>query len=225
MSYEQELKNLVKLRNQVKDIQQIVNSKAKNLQTLESQLRQSQLPVSNARDMERNMHKNLGPLLTPGNLGDINRVIWPFFFTTDTPEESIGQNQTFQTGFSVTQEAAFILMSFTKTVYLETDENEFTYADPNDSSIANNLCPGLTFTLRDGSSSRQLFNTPIEMGHYGNPRFPTILPRPIMFLPNQNVQIAFTNTHPTNLYLPKITCFGYRIRVEDAQNFLGLVYA
>jgi hypothetical protein len=90
--------------------------------------------------------------------------------------------------------------------------------------VSANSCPGLQFGIRDGSSSRQFFNTPMEINHYGNPRFPTKLPRPIMFLPRQNVQIQFTNTHPTNRYLPVITGFGYRMRIEDAQNFLSLVY-
>lgn len=225
MSYEKQMQMLKKLRTQVSDIQNIVNSKAKNLVSLESQLRQGQLPVQNARDLERNMHRNLGPTLSPGNLGDIDKIIWPFFFSTEIPSEAIAQNESFQTGFSVTQEAAFVLMSFTKAVYIKTDENEYEYLDPNNSVEEYNLAPGLTFSLRDGSSSRQLYNMPIEMGHYGNPRFPTVLPRPIMFLPNHNVQIAFNNSHPSNEYLPVITCFGYRIRTEDAQNLLSLVYA
>lgn len=223
-SYEQQLQILNQLRNQVNSIRKIVDSKAASIAAKESQIRQSQVPMNNARDLERNLQRNVGPMLAPGNVGDINKIIWPFYFTTDTPTESLAQNETFQTGFQVTQEASFILMAITKTVYFETNPNEFVYADPNDSTVSANSCPGLQFTLRDGSSSRQFFNFPMEMSHYGNPRFPTKLPRPIMFLPNQNVQIAFTNLHESNLYLPRITCFGYRMRVDDAQKFLSLVY-
>lgn len=224
MSYENQLKILNTLRNQVTGIKNIVDSKANTLAAKESQIRQLQAPMNNARDLERNLQRNVGPMLAPGNVGDINKIIWPFYFTTDLPAESLAQNEVFQTGFSVTQEAAFVMMSITKTVYLENDPNEFIYADPNDSTVAANSAPGLQFTLRDGSSSRQFYNMPMDISHYGNPRFPTKLPRPIMFLPNQNVQIAFTNTHESNLYLPSITVFGYRMRVDDAQNFLSLVY-
>lgn len=224
-TYEQQLQILNNLRNQVSSIKNIVDKKADTLVQREALIRQGQVPMNNARDLGRNLQRNLGPMLAPGNVGDINKIIWPFYFSTEIPENSLGQNETFQTGFSVTQEASFILMSLTKTVYIETAPNEFIYADPNETSTAVNSCPGLQFTLRDGSSSRQFFNFPMEIGHYGNPRFPTKLPRPIMFLPNQNVQIAFTNTHPTNKYLPIITGFGYRMRVEDAQKFLSLVYA
>ena len=224
MTYEQQLQMLNTLRNQVTNIQSIVNSKANSLSVRESQVRQSNLPSTDARSLERNLQKNLGPMLAPGNVGDINKIIWPFYFSTDIPSEALGANETFQTGFSVTQEASFVLMSLTKTVYLEVSPGEFIYADPNDYTVAANSAPGLQFTIRDGSSSRQFFNSPMELAHYGNPRFPTKLPRPIMFLPNQNVQIAFTNTHATNRYLPVITGFGYRMRVEDAQNFLSLVY-
>lgn len=224
MNYEQQLQMLQKLRSQVNDIRQIVDSKTKSLTAKEAQIRQGQVPNTDARALEKNLQRNLGPMLSPGNVGDINKIIWPFYFSTEIPDSSLGQNETFQTGFSVTQEAAFILMGISKTVYAEANPGEYVYLDPNDSSNAANSAPGLQFTIRDGSSSRQFFNTPMEISHYGNPRFPTKLPRPIMFLPNQNVQIAFINTHATNLYLPRITVFGYRMRVEDAQNFLSLVY-
>lgn len=223
-TYEQKLQILNNLRNQVSSIKNIVDSKANAVAAREAQVRQLQVPMNNARDLEKNLQRNLGPMLAPGNVGDINQIIWPFYFTTEVPSSSLAQNETFQTGFSVTQEACFVLMSITKVVYLESAPNEFVYADPNDYSVAANSCPGLQFTIRDGSSSRQFFNFPMEMSHYGNPRFPTKLPRPIMFLPNQNVQIAFTNTHESNKYLPTITGFGYRMRIEDAQRFLSLVY-
>lgn len=215
------------LATQVSQISNIVNAKAKNVAQRESMLRQGQLPSDNAQSLERNVARNVGPMLAPGNLGDINKIIWPYWFSTDVPDTALGVNETFQTGFSITQEAAFIMMSFTKTVYVGDggDPEVWTALNPNDESSPANLAPGLTFTLRDGSSSRQLYDRPIEIGLYGNPRFPTKFPRPIMFMPNQVVQIAFANSHPTARYAAQITAFGYRMRIEDAERFLSLVYA
>jgi len=228
MSYEEKMAAIQKLRGQVSSMANMVEAKERNLSNKESLLRQGQIPTDNPRDVEKNMMRNLGPMLAPGNLGDINKIIWPFYFTTESPGTPIAPNETFQTGFSVTQEAAFIMMSYTKVVYnagtLAAPAAVWTYADPNTNTLINRS-PGLVYTLRDGSSARQLFNSAIELGHHGNPRFPTKWPRPIMFLPNQVIQIAFTNTDPQNLYVPFITGFGYRMRVEDAQNFLSLIYA
>lgn len=223
MDYQTKMRELQQLNDQVNNIKQIVDSKENQISIRESQLRQGQMPNNSAQNLQYNMKNDLSPLLTPGNIGDINSVIWPFYFTTDVPDSPIAANETFTTGLSVTQEAAFIFMSFTKTVYqVEGDQpnDSWTYLDPSDQPSA----PGLVFTLRDGSSSRQLFNTPINIDAYGNPRFPTKWPRPIMLLPNQVMQIAFTNTHPLNLYVPFITAFGYRIRIDQAQKLLSLVY-
>jgi hypothetical protein len=210
------------LLTQIQQIQQIVNAKENDVQRRESLLRQGQVPNNSPHNLQYNMRNALGPMLTPGNIGDINSTIWPFYFTTDVPDSSLGPNQTFQTGFSVTQEAAFIFMSFTKTVYLsEGDPEAWTYLDPDAGQPS---APDLQFTLRDGSSSRQFFNTPMNIDAYGNPRFPSKFPRPIMLLPNQVMQIQFINNHATNNYVPFITTFGYRLRVDDAQKLLSLVY-
>lgn len=218
---------LQKLRGQVQSIATKVNAKAKNLQVQESLLRQGQIPSYNARDVEKNLARSLGPILAPGNLGDINKIIWPYWFSTHLQPGaevlSSASNPTLQTGFTVTQEAAFVLMSYSKAVYLVND-GLWVYLDPNDESSNVNSAPGLTFTLRDASSSRQFFNTPMNLAAQANPRFPTKLPRPVMMLPNQEMQVQFNNSHPSNEYVPFLTFFGYRMRVEDAQNFLGLVF-
>jgi hypothetical protein len=224
MDFETKLAELQQVQRQVEAITSIVDSKEKNIALRESKLRQGQVPNNSAQNLEYNMRNALGPMLTPGNIGDINSIIWPFYFTTDIPETPIGPNETFQTGFSVTQEAAFIFMSFSKTVYLVEGDvplDSWTYLNP-DSQLPS--APGLTFTLRDGSSSRQLFNTPVNIDHYGNPRFPTKFPRPVMLLPNQVMQIQFNNQNASNKYVPMITAFGYRIRIDAAQKLLSLVY-
>lgn len=224
MDFETQMAQLDTMRKQVVAIQKIVDSKEQAISVQESKLRQGQMPNNSAQNLQFNLSNSLGPLLTPGNIGDINSVIWPFYFTTDRPDSPIDPGQTFLTGYSVTQEAAFIFMSFTKTVYLvegEDPNESWTYLPPAPFQAS---APGLVFTLRDGSSSRQLYNTPTNLDHYGSPRFPTKFPRPVMLLPNQVMQIAFTNTHASNRYVPFITAFGYRIRIDEAQKLLSLVY-
>lgn len=222
-TYEEKMRELQSVKQQINQISSIVESKEQTISRQESLLKQRQEPNDSAQQLQFNMKNNLWPLLQPGNIGDINSVIWPFYYTTDTPDSPLAANQTFQTGFSNTQEAAFIFMSYTKTIYLvegEEPDQSWTYLDPANQPSA----PGLTFTFRDGSSSRQLFNVPMNMDMYANPRFPTKFPRPIMLLPNQVMQIQFSNSHPTNQYVPKISTFGYRIRIDQAQKLLSLVY-
>lgn len=224
MDYASKMQELSQLQHSVRNMTQIINSKETAVSRQETLLRQGQVPNNSAQQLKYNMSNALSPLLQPGNVNDINSIIWPFYFNTDTPDEALGANETFQTGFSVTQEAAFVFMSYTKSVYLAEGEDQnvsYTYLNPDSQPST----PGLTFTMRDGSSSRAFFNTPMDMDLYGNPRFPTKLPRPIMLLPNQVMQISFTNQHASNLYLPKITAFGYRIRIDEAQKLLSLVYA
>lgn len=222
MSYEQKCLELRAKRERYDKIKDIVISKEKNLKMLESQLRQGQLMTEDARDLERNLFKNLGPL-APGNVGEINRVIWPFWFTTDLPNnEGIALDESFQTQFSVTLEASFIIMAIAKTVY-QTNVEPWNYLDPNEDGLLGRA-PGLSFTLRDSSSQRQFFgNEPVAMGHIGNPRFPTVLPRPMLLLPNQMMEIQFMNDHASNVYFPTLSFFGYRLRLENAQQILSTV--
>jgi len=228
--YNSKMAELQKLRSQCSSLTQFVQAKSNQLDQMESRMKQNMQRNVNARSLESNLSQTLGPMFAPGNLGDLNKIIWPYYFSTEIPSFSIGPNETFQTGFSVTQEASFIWMSFTKAVYLETPDGagvQWTYLNPNQQTGpgVGNFAPGLTFSLRDGSSSRQFMNTPMNMGAYGNPRFPTKFPISMMLMPNQVMQVQFQNSHPENTYVPFLTSFGYRMRIEDSERFLSLVYA
>lgn len=228
-AYDQKLADVQRLRNQTANIARIVDEKERDVRYRESISRQEQVPTTDAYSLEKNLATRLGPL-APGNTGDINKVIWPYYFTTEdmlATEIPLAFNETFQTAFSITQEAAFVMMAWMKTVCLtQADPTlQWRVLNPNDETSLLDSAPGLQFVFRDASSSRQYNNLPANIAAYGNPRFPTKLPRPIILLPNQVMQVQFTNTHPTNTYIPKMTAFGYRIRIEDAQQILGLVYA
>lgn len=173
--------------------------------------------------LERRLQNSgLGNMM-PGNVGDINKVVWPFFFTMNAP--ILSPATTSQASFTVSQEAAFIWMSFSKVVFLRTGAGpnyDYTAIDPNDES-ANGDANGLKVQFRDSQSSRVFQKNPMPLDAYGSPDFPTVLPTPMMFLPNSTIECLYSNTDAANVYVPWITFFGYRVRIEDAQNILSLV--
>jgi hypothetical protein len=44
-----------------------------------------------------------------------------------------------------------------------------------------------------------------------------------MFLPNSTVEAIFSNKDAARTYVPFVTFFGYRVRIEDAQNILSTI--
>jgi hypothetical protein len=171
---------------------------------------------------KRLLNARLGNLM-PGNVGDINKIVWPFWFTFNAPVLSPGTSST--ATFTVSQEAAFIWMSFSKAVFLRTGTAPnwtYTAIDPNDESAAGDA-DGLNVIFRDSQSSRTFQRNPMPLDAYGLPEFPTVLNTPLMFLPNSTVEAQYSNTNNTNTYVPWITFFGYRVRIEDAHEILSLV--
>src|ERR1017187_5308790 len=101
------------LQSQVAQRDSFLQAKEKALKYKENQLRRGNIPLSGLPDsstnrpgsaLQANMQNNLPPGMVPGNVGDINRVIWPFYFTTDYV--SINPDQSIRSGFTITQEAA-----------------------------------------------------------------------------------------------------------------------
>ena len=160
-------------------------------------------------------------MLRPGNVGDINRVIWPFWFTF-TPAPELAPGESSSASFAVTQEASFVAMAITKTVHNLTVGPTYTYVDPGDETGAGET-PGLSFFLRDAQSSRVFMQSTIELDHIGAPRFPTILAQPMLFLPNSVVEAGYTNSNASNTYVPFVTLFGYRLRIEESEKIRSLV--
>jgi hypothetical protein len=213
----QKLRNL---RVQVAGQAGMLNAREQVVTEQESKLRnQGMVPNTGPQTMQQNFGKGLPSWLAPGNVGEINKVIWPFWFTFTAPE--LAPNTSAVGNFSVTQEAPFIWMAMTKAIFSK-EMGNFTYINPDDISAAG-LAPGLQIVMRDAVSSRQFMATPIDTDHVGNPRFPTVLPTPQMFLPRAVVEIQFFNNSSTATYVPWISLFGYRVRLEDANNILSTV--
>lgn len=174
-----------------------------------------------AVNLNNNMRRSIPKHLMPGNVGDINRVIWPFWFTFSSPE--VTPNQTSQASLSISQEAAFIWMAFSKVVYKKTGA-QYVAIDPAQEATADGEANGLNFQFRDAQSSRVFSQTVLPLDAFGDPNFPSVLQTPIMFLPNSTVECVYSNSDATATYVPFITLFGYRVRLEDAQKIMSLVH-
>jgi len=127
------------------------------------------------------------------------------------------------TSYTITQEACFVWMSFVKVVYAVDGVGNLTYIDPNQAGAAGQAY-NLSFTIFDTQSQRNYQNVPTDVNTVGLPRWPTKFPRAMLFLPNSNIQISWTNADPANTYAPYLLALGYRMRVQDAQNILSLIH-
>lgn len=212
----QRLDKAVSIQKQAND------RKEQQLKVMEGRVDQGLKENSSVQNLKSNLERNMGNLMVPGNVGDINKVIWPFWFSIPFTRVNPGQNV--RTQFTVTQEAGFSFMALTKAVYdFDDATNELTYIDPDEPAIGESA--GLSIIIRDAQSSREFFNLPANLDTLGNPRFPTSLPTPYFFLPNSIIEYNIINDHPTNIYFVHLTMFGYRVRIEGSQNILSTVYA
>lgn len=157
----------------------------------------------------------------PGNIGDINSVIWPFFFQFSASD--VNPNQSVIQSFSVTQEAGFLIRQISQSSFLKTGPN-YSYIDPFLADESLNSANGLVFGLQDAQSTRQYNGRALEdISMLGSANFPTIYPSTVFLLPNQTMQLTLANNDPVNVYRTFVTVFGYRVRVANAQQMLSTV--
>jgi hypothetical protein len=202
-------------KQKMRNMQMQADLKRRSLQ------RQGLGQVNSAATLKQDLDRALPASLRPGNVGSINRVIWPFFFTFSAPE--LAPNSASQGFTTITQEAAFVWMSYSKAIYKKTaGPTQYTYVDPNDYAGAGQA-DGLKFVFKDAQSTRVFHNQPLEIDMVGVPEFPSVLPTPILFLPNSTIEVTYQNDNATDTFVPFITLFGYRVRIEDAQNILSTV--
>ena len=183
--------------------------------------RQGLTPNNSEADIRDNLSTFLPPWLAPGNLNDLNKVIWPFWFSFTAPQLPPNTNSTGV--ITVTQEASFVWMAMTKVVFKQDPITGFVTAiDPEDNTAAGEAT-NLTFSIKDAQSTRLFTQNPVTLDSVGVPKFPTTLPSPLLFLPNSTVEISYFNADPVNQYIPFITFFGYRVRNDEAQNILSTI--
>lgn len=205
--------------NKLKELELEMNKEASLITNL--QAKGQQVPTTGPMSLQSNL-MSVAKKLRPGNLGDINRVVWPFWFTTS--KVTLVPNSVSQANVTVTQEAAFIWLGHTKAVFLEEPGNagNYNYIDPEQpdaSAKANNL----TMVIRDSQSSRVFMNKSIDVNQVGTWKYPTILPTPQLILPNSNLEFQFSNSDQNNTYRPFVTIYGLRVRIQDAQDILSTI--
>lgn len=210
------------LQNQHKRAQDTLNQAYLAYKTAESSYQAGLMSNESAKTLNANMNSVFEGPLRPGNIGDINQVIWDFMFSDQGPV--LAPNQSAQGQINITQEAAFILMSIMKVVYVQrpAQPGEFDAVDPEQPGAAGKS-NNLTMQMRDSSSSRVFQNRPININEIGYWKSPTVLPVPMLFLPNSNIEITYFNNDPNNTYKVFTTMVGLRVRIEYAQSLLGTI--
>jgi len=212
------------LQEQAQKLKDYVDQKQLILQAKENQLRKGLLSPDAVQNLDRKMKSDLPSWLSPGNVGDLNQVIWPFLFVTENLSP-IAPEQTLRTQFSNTQEASFIVTHFTKAVYrYDAITGETKYINPDDTTTPTaGSAKDLQFSIRDGLSSREFFASAANLDEYGHPRWPTRLPAPQFIIPRGNYEITFNNNNAAEYFIPVITFFGYKMRVENAESLLSTI--
>ena len=167
--------------------------------------------------LKSNLAQVIPAYMMPGNVGGYNKVTWPFwsqvnfdFGTNPTYSSSTRQTQSFQ----VTQEAALLLMSISRKSYGYSTSSE--------------LAP-LQVEIRDRQSSRQFNDRPIPMQMIGKKSRPTVLPTPLLIMPNAFIDVTvsswLTGSQATvGSGKMQFSFYGYRIRVEDADKVMSTIF-
>jgi hypothetical protein len=121
-------------------------------------------------------------------------------------------------------------VSYTKACFIQTDLNHFPYLNPENephpptgNPIQDGRAYGLSFSLRDATSTRSYNDKTVNLDLIGSPRFPTMMDPPMLILPRSNIEVLWTNNNPAYTYIPFITFLGYRIRIDQADKIRSLV--
>jgi len=179
---------------------------------------------ANVQNLEHKISTQM-PNLQAGDIKDINKIIWPFYFTT--PFVELPPLSSISRYISVTQEAPFVWTYTVKTIFekvaLGGGNYRWNYIDPND--FSDGIAENLEFNITDAQSSRTFHFNPISINHVGHAQEPEKLETPMMIPSNNNLEIKFYNNDPSKTYIPFFTLYGYRVRVNDAQDLLSLVDA
>lgn len=189
---------------------------ARELMAMSNKLKSEQ---NNLTKLQMELEASL-PKIALGGIEDINKILWPFIFTSEAVE--VGPNQLVSSFIGITQEAGFVVTRMVKTVFEKLGVADYEYLDPrqNDGS---DLASGLSFTLTDSQSTRTFHQNPIAVDHIGDYRFPYQFVSPQLIAPNNNIEVKWFNNDPSRTYIPRLSLIGYRIRIEDAQKLLSLV--
>ena len=195
-----------------------LNQVLRAAQTYNNRIQAANMAKANSIGEELSME----PMFT-GDLDDLNRLIWPYFYPTEMilvpAQGSVTANIT------VSNEAPFSVMRMSRAVFEYEDLGggtfNLTYIKPSVDVVKGTL-DGLSYQLVDSQSKRSWSEEPISLDYIGDGKCPHIFDEPFLINPNNNLEVRLYNDTDKS-YFVSVTMFGYKIRVEDAKNIITLV--
>jgi len=171
----------------------------------------------NVMDLRGQLKQILPQYMQPGNIGEINKVTWPFWYTVSFDlgtDPTIGPSTRVVQSFQVSQEAYFLLM--------QVSHKPYSY------DTAGALAP-LSVDIRDRQSSRQFNDQAIPIQNLGKKYKGSVLPTPLYLAPNAFVDITLSSWVPADMASSgngkhEFTFFGYRMRAASAQSALSTIF-
>lgn len=175
---------------------------------------------NNVKTLQGSLQALLPNYMVPGNVGGLNEVTWPFYFSINI---DFGANPTFSSNtyakgsFQIDQEAAFILQSITRT------------HSTNAAGQAATMNAPIQIDLIDRQSSRRFSNDPIPLQMFGTESLASILPTGMYIQPNAFLDVSANGIMEDGQQFNgsgqfTLTFFGYRIRTEDAGKVLSTIF-
>jgi hypothetical protein len=161
--------------------------------------------------------KGLPARMQPSNVGNIDKVTWPFWFSLTFDfgtNPTYGPNTKLVQSFQVSNEAAYLLGAIGRKAW--------------DSTNAGDLAP-LQIEFRDRQSSRQFNDRPVPLQNIGKKYQYTELPTPMLIAPNAFFEATITswllaNQASVGNGKHEINFYGYRIRAEDMKKTYSAIF-
>lgn len=209
-----EINTLTNLKRQLRQQEKSIEARAAYL------AQPQQFAHNSARDLKEQMQSNLAPHMMPANLGGFNEVAWPFFFQVNIDfgaDPTLSDMIRTKSFFQVDQEAAFLLMSVSASFGKDAANNSALETAP------------VQIEIIDRQSSRRFNNAPIPLQMIGNNSNPMIMPTPMYISPNAILDIEASGMQAvphqyTGSGKVQLSFFGYRTRIENAQNILSTIF-
>ena len=206
------------IQNQILEERRKIRAKERAFRRSFNRINSKLFNKENEMDLSTKLKQVLPPHMVPGNVGNVNKVAWPFWYRI---EFDFGVNPSWTPAtrqvqsFQVTQEAAFLLMAIAR--------------KPWDSTTAGDRAP-LLIQFVDRQSSRQFNDRPIPIQNIGKRKDPTILSTPHLIMPNAFIDCTITSVLTSGTMANvgngkhEFTFFGYRTRVKDAAQVMSTIF-
>ena len=216
---ELEIQQVEQLKNQIKQLKNSISDISSRRKALGSQPL-----IRHGKGLGHAFGQFMPKGYAPTNVGHLNHVSWYFQYTMnfDLSETNDWPNLTSNTkqvrSFQVSQEAAFLMMGVMR------------HAEDYDD--AGDLGP-ITIEFRDKQSSRFFNDNPIPIQMIASKGYVSYMPVPMLVLPNAQMEVTMgthladgvsQNVPGTATGKHNITCWGYRIRVKDADKVLSSIF-